>query len=146
MINKSNRMSLGYIAEITTEELDKKNVPEKYLLEKKEYPTATNPKTGENAVLRNGKWETYQKDARVSWIIPAIEEVSYEIHFRFSLLDKDGFEIYSSESLPHTLLSGQKNIFQNIIEEPIPTGIIKSTKQIKPTINFDKCLTCERGY
>jgi hypothetical protein len=107
-----NSLSLSYIAEIYIEKLDKKDLPEKFF------------KTFEDA------------DAKWTYVPP--DDVMYEISFKLALLDKDGFEIFNTDSPTESIRSGELNRVQNIVADKIPADIANRTKTIKPVIVLKK--------
>jgi len=109
-----NLLSLSYIAEISVEKLDKKDLPEKFL-------------------------KTFE-DASAKWMYVAPDDVMYEISFKLALLDKDGFEIFSTDSPTETIRSGDLNHLQNIVTDKIPADIAKRTRAIKPVVVLKKCV------
>lgn len=72
-----------------------------------------------------------------------IKQVSHDIHFEFTLKDKDGFKLLEAQSEPHTLESGKTNTFQGIAMKPVPASIAARTAQIVFHTSVDKCITCE---
>lgn len=109
---------LGYIVSVDVENLDSSKIPEKYRKERKRQ-------------FRAG-----------TFTLQPLEEVIYEVHFEFILIDKDGFELAKLESPKHYLYSGKNNIFQELVLKQIPVDIAKRTKKVKPRILIDKCVSC----
>lgn len=109
-----NSLSLSYIAEITVEKLDKKDLPEKFFK----------------------KFE----EANSEWMYVPPDDVLYEISFKLALLDKDGFPIFSTDSPMETIRSGELNRVLNIMTDKIPAEIARRTKAIKPVVVLKKCV------
>jgi len=107
-----NSLSLSYIAEISVDKLDKKDLPEKF-------------------------FKTFE-DASAKWMYVPPDDVMYEISFKLALLDKDGFEIFNTESPTESIRSGELNRVQNIVADKIPADIANRTKTIKPVIVLRK--------
>jgi hypothetical protein len=72
-----------------------------------------------------------------------IKQVTYEVRFVFSLLDKDGFELLKVQSEPENLESGKINDFQAIASQPLRPEIAHQTASIVMRTEFQKCLTCD---
>jgi len=111
---------LWYKISIEVAKLDKSKVPSEYLKDKE---------STINGVKTTLLW---------------LSEVLYEVSFNFTFFNKDGFEIYKTESKSENIESWRTNNFQNIIEESIPKEIIKNTKKIEFKISVNKCLSCEK--
>jgi hypothetical protein len=109
-----NSLSLSYIAEISVEKLDKKDLPKKFF----------------------GKFE----EGNTEWMYVPPDDVMYEISFKLALLDKDGFQIFSTDSPSETIRSGELNRIQDIVTDKIPAEIVKRTRTIKPVIVLKKYL------
>ncbi|MCX6572180.1 MAG: hypothetical protein NT006_12315 [Candidatus Aminicenantes bacterium] len=109
-----NSLSLSYIAELSVEKLDKKDLPEKFFK----------------------KFE----EANAAWMYVPPDDVLYEISFKLALLDKDGFQIFSTESPTETIRSGELNRVQNIVTDKIPVDIAKRTSAVKPVVVLKKCV------
>jgi hypothetical protein len=107
-----NSLSLSYIAEISVEKLDKKDLPEKF-------------------------FKTFE-DAGANWTYVPPDDVMYEVSFKLALLDKDGFEIFNTDSPTESIRSGELNRVQNIVADTIPADIANRTKTIKPVIVLKK--------
>lgn len=105
---------LSYIAEISAEKLDKKDLPEKFFK----------------------KFE----EANIEWMYVPPDDVMYEISFKLTLLDKDGFPISSTDSPTETIRSGELNRVQNIVTDKIPADIAKRTMAVKPVVVLKKCV------
>ena len=113
---------LGYIVNVTVENLDTSKIPKKYLEDKKE-----KYKGGE-------------------WTMLGISEVVYDVVLHFVLKDKDGFTLMvltSGEEQGLSLYSGKTNQFQETIPTNlIPENIVKHTESISLEIHVEKCVTC----
>jgi len=107
-----NSLSLSYIAEISVEKLDKKALPEKF-------------------------FKTFE-EASAKWMYVPPDDVMYEISFKLALLDKDGFEIFNTDSPTETIRSGELNRVQNIVADKIPADIANRTRAIKPVVVLKK--------
>lgn len=107
-----NSFSLSYIAEISVEKLDKKDLPEKF-------------------------FKTFE-DASAKWMYVPPDNVMYEISFKLALLDKDGFEIFNTDSPTEIIRSGELNRLQNIVADKIPGDIVNRTRSIKPVVVLKK--------
>jgi hypothetical protein len=109
-----NSVSLSYIAEITVEKLDKKDLPERF---------------SKKFVEDNAEWMYVPPD-----------DVLYEISFKLALLDKDGFPILSTESPTETIRSGELNRVQNIVTDKIPADLAQRVRAVKPAVVMKKFL------
>jgi hypothetical protein len=107
-----NSLSLSYIAEISVQKLDKKDLPERF----------------------SKKFD----EANAEWMYVPPDDVLYEIAFKIALLDKDGFPILSADSPTETIHSGELIRIQNIVTDRIPTDIAKRTRAIKPVVVLKK--------
>lgn len=119
-LKRNNSYHLGYKINFDIAHLDTTKIPSKYLQDKDQ--------------VFNGTTVTAL----------GIREVSYDISFEFTLIDKDGFEIEKIKSPTEIVKSGKKNEFQNMTEKSIPINIIRLTKSIRLFISIDKCLSCDR--
>jgi hypothetical protein len=118
-INRNNGYFIGYKINFDIAHLDTTKINAKYLRNKPE--------------VVNG----------INTTALGIKEVTYDISFEFTLIDKDGFEIEKIKSATETVQSGEKNEFQNTIEKPVSLKTIESTKSIKLILSIDKCLNCD---
>jgi hypothetical protein len=109
-----NSLSLSYIAEISVEKLDKKDLPEKFF--------------------------KMFEEASTKWMYVPPDDVLYEISFKVALLDKAGFQIFSTDSPTETIRSGELNHVQNIVTDKIPWDIAKRTRAIKPGVVLKRCV------
>lgn len=109
-----NTVSLSYIAEMSVEKLEKKDLPERF----------------------SKKFE----ESNAEWMYVAPDDVLYEISFKLAILDKDGFEIFSASSPPETVRSGELNRVQNIAADKVPADIARRTKAIKPVVVLKRCV------
>ena len=107
-------IELGYIINVSVNNLDVSKIPEKY----------RKPRQGEG-----------------DWVIEPIEQVVYVAHFDFSLKDADGFVLMSASSEPVYLYSG-KHVFQGTTRQAIPVAVAKRTKSILTNMTVEKCETC----
>ncbi len=105
-------LSLSYIAELSVEKLDKKDLPDKF----------------------SRKFE----EGSAKWVYVPPDDVLYEISFKLALLDKDGFEIFATDSPIETARSGEINRIQNIVGDKIPADIAKRTMAVKPVVVLKK--------
>jgi hypothetical protein len=105
-------LSLSYIAELSVEKLDKKDLPEKFFK----------------------KFE----DGSAKWVYVPPDDVMYEISFKLALLDKDAFEIFATDSPIETVRSGEINRIRNIVGERITADIASRTRGVKPVIVLKK--------
>ncbi len=103
-----NAMSISYVAEITVDKLDKKDLPPKF------------SKTYEEG---SAKWQ---------YVIP--DDVLYEMSLRIVFLDKEGFQFSSAASPTATIRSGETNTLQDVSADKIPIDVVKRTKSIKPVV------------
>lgn len=121
-VKLDNKISLGYLVNFTIDPLDISKIPKKYLEEKK--------------IKINGSELTQ---------LPT-SSVTNEIQIKFSLLDKDNFEIGTITS-PNLHISSGSNkkkhdvTLQDIIGN-IDDEIASKTKKIVAEIHFAKCITC----
>lgn len=118
-LNDKANVNLGYLVNITQENMDKSKVPEKYLKQK--------------PVTIEGQTVTQEP----------IDEVTYEVVFSFVLKDKDGFELLEVTSKPETIYSGKRNKLQGVAEQQIPNGIAARVSQAQMKTQVIKCITCE---
>jgi hypothetical protein len=109
-----NSLSLSYIADLSVEKLDKKDLPEKF----------------------SKKFE----EASAKWMYVPPDDVVYEISFKLALLDKDGFEIFAADSPTETVRSGEINRIRNIVGDKIPADIAARTRAVKPVVVLKKCV------
>ncbi|MBK7959336.1 MAG: hypothetical protein IPK03_15325 [Bacteroidetes bacterium] len=72
-----------------------------------------------------------------------IKEVTYGISFKFTLIDKDGFEIREIESLIVPVESGKKYESQDIIPEYFTLKTIELTKSINLVLYIHECRSCK---
>lgn len=107
-----NSLSLSYIAELSVEKLDKKDLPEKFFK----------------------KFE----DGGAKWVYVPPDDVMYEISFKLALLDKDGFEIFATDSPMETVRSGEINRIRNIVGDKIPADVASRTRAVKPVVVLKK--------
>lgn len=114
--NSTSNKIFGFVAEVEVDNLDKKDIPPKYLKER-EY------------------------DGNVT--IDPLEEVTYRVEFKFILKDKDGFELTKLTSKKHFIESGKINIIQDTIQDDISINLIQRTKTIKPFMAVLECISCE---
>ncbi|GEM_PF-2251717 len=117
--SRNDELNLGYIVSVDVEKLDLQWVPQKYKVEKKE------------------KYN-YRELTRFP-----IEEVVYSVTFMFRLKDKDGFILLELKSPSHTILSGNVNVFQNVVDETILLAIAERVANITLWMIVEKCVTCE---
>ena len=110
---------LGYKVVVDVGSVDLSKVPKKYLLEKP---------------VNVGRTTITQ--------LP-INQVSHDIHFEFTLKDKDGFNLLEARSEPHTLESGKTNTFQGIAIKLVPAPIAARTAGIVFRMGVDRCISCE---
>ena len=118
-VSRSNGYFIGYKIDFDIAHLDTTKVPKKYLIDK---PDTVNG---------------------VATTALGLKEVTYEISFEFTLLDKDGFELDKIKSGKEYAESGKKNEIQNMIEKSIPLKTIELTKSIKLVLSIDKCVSCD---
>ncbi|MGD1010826.1 MAG: hypothetical protein ABR951_11845 [Candidatus Aminicenantales bacterium] len=109
-----NSVSLSYIAEISVEKLEKKDLPERF----------------------SKKFE----ESNTEWMYVPPDDVSYELSFKIAILDKDGFQIFSTDSPADIVRSGELNRVQNIATDKIPADIAKKAKAIKPVVVLKRCV------
>jgi len=107
-------VSLSYIAEISVEKLEKKDLPERF----------------------SKKFE----ESNAEWMYVPPDDVSYEISFKIAILDRDGFQIFSADSPAETIRSGELNRVQNIATDKIPVDVAKRARAIKPVIILRRCV------
>lgn len=108
-------IKVGYVVKASVEHLDVSKIPLKYLQPRKQGDFTIDPP----------------------------KEVVYIAHVDFTLKDADGFVLMAAKSEPLYLYSGQENVFQGIIGEPIPLAVAQRTKTILMGLTADKCETCE---
>lgn len=108
---------LGYVVTISTKPLDTSKLPDKYK-KRKIIPTKAGPLTA----------------------LP-LEQATYEIHFVFRLLDRDGFQLLSVDSPKHNVESGKTNQIQAQTGSAIPTYTAAHTAKIALHMAVDKCLS-----
>jgi hypothetical protein len=111
-----DRLSLGYIANISIKNLDTNKIPEKY----------------------RKKREIFK-----GFSLDPLEEVTYEVHLTFDLFDKDGFKLIVLTSPKNSIVSGKINELQELAEGTVPIDLAKRTYSIKPRLSIDRCISCE---
>jgi len=115
----ANKVTLGYVVVVTVENLKAENIPDGYKV----------PKT-----------ERVGKAGELTLLPP--KEVVYEMHLSFTLKDKDGFDLAVVNGKQHSLLSGQSNVLQDLIDDALPQEVAQRTTAIVPHLSVDKCVTC----
>ncbi|MFL6519510.1 MAG: hypothetical protein ACJ8NS_04760 [Chthoniobacterales bacterium] len=108
---------LGYVVDIGADGLDITKLPEKYRKEKV-IQTKGGPLTA----------------------MP-LEQATYEVHFVFRLLDRDGFQLLSLDSPKHTLESGKITHIQSQTQIVVPSRVAAHTRTIVLHLVIDKCLS-----
>jgi len=114
-----SNVTVGYLAQVDIAKLNPSKIPDKY-------------KTKKTVTSKSGEWTT-----------EPLKEVVYAAHFRFSLLDKDGFTLAQVEGPNHYLSSGQSNTLQEIVNQPIAPDIAQRAAKIVGELSIDKCVSCE---
>ena len=109
---------LGYVMTIEIANLDKSRLPEKY--------RAARPAPG----MKNFE-------------LAAVQEVTYEAHTAFSLLDKDGFLLLAVQGPQQSISSGKSNVLQDVVATPIPAELVRRTVRVSPKVSIDNCASCE---
>jgi len=121
---KPNLAAIGYVVSVEVDKLDKDKIPKKYLNEREEkYKAGT-------------------------FIIQPLEEVIYDVHFEFVLVDKDGFQLAELRGPKHSLTSGKTNEFQDITQGHVSIEAAKRTVDVTPRMVVEKCVsgTKERAF
>lgn len=118
-VQRNNGLNLGYVITVTQEQLDKSKVPAKYLKQKQ--------------VVIEGLKVAQEP----------IDQVAYEVLFRFLLGDRDGFELLQVESKPEVVYSGRKNDFQGVVQQMIPVEIANRVSQVHLNTHILRCLSCD---
>jgi hypothetical protein len=108
---------LGYIVTVSGKPVDKSKIPDKYKKEKV-IPTKAGPLTA----------------------LP-LDEATFETHFVFRLLDRDGFELLTVESPKHDIQSGRTSDIQAQTNSAIPAHTAAHTAKIALHMVVDKCLS-----
>jgi hypothetical protein len=108
---------LGYVISVSADALDKGKLPEKYKKEKV-IPTKGGPLTA----------------------LP-LEQATYEVHFVFRLLDRDGFQLLTVNSPKHNIESGKATQLQSQTEATVSSRIASHTQKIALHMVVDKCLS-----
>ncbi len=116
---KKNALHLGYIVSVEVDKLDLEKVPSKYKEERK---------------------ETYNAG---DFTFDPIEEVVYRVVFKFTLKDKDGFELVKLEGPKHFLSSGKTNQFQDKVNKPVSATIVERIRTVVLDISVEECETCK---
>ncbi len=112
---EKKKAHVGYIVEVSVENLDVNNIPEKY---KKEHKMAGD------------------------LVIPPLEQATYEAKLSFKLFDKDSFVLLElTGEQTHHLVTGKTNIFQGLTKEMVPVSIIRRIAKFKPYLHVTKCLS-----
>jgi hypothetical protein len=115
------KVPIGYVISEVTASMDKSHVPEKYKKER-----VIQMKGGPITAL-------------------PIEQAAYEVEFVFRLLDRDGFELMSVTSKPHTVLSGATSNIQWETEPAVPIRMASLTDRVEFHTVVTKCLTSDTG-
>lgn len=108
---------LGYVVTVTVAALDKKNLPDKYkkdrILSSKVGPITELP----------------------------LNEATYEFHFVFRFLDRDGFELLTSNSPQHWIHSGDINHIQAQTSSVVSPAVASQTYAITVHMAVEKCVS-----
>jgi hypothetical protein len=108
---------LGYIVTVSADALDMSKLPEKYKREK-----IISTKGGPLTAL-------------------PLQQATYDVHFVFSLLDRDGFQLLTINSPHHNIESGKTNQFQSQSESLVTARIASHTQKIGLHMVIDRCLS-----
>ena len=111
------RSAIGYVISVSADPLDRSKLPEKYKKER-----VIHVKAGSLTVL-------------------PLEEATYEIYFRLSLLDKDGFELLTADSPKHSIQSGKTNQIQAQTDPFVTSRVTSQTDKITVHMVVEKCLS-----
>lgn len=114
-----SKFAIGYEIEIKIDSLKSEDIPDKYK---------------EKRII-----ETEAGDVEV---LP-LKDVLYEAFFKFTLLDKDGFEIGIIKSPSHNISSGKTNMLQSKTEYVIPTSKASLITDMKLDVTITKCVSCK---
>jgi hypothetical protein len=117
-VNREKNYFLGYKVVIDIDNLDTSKVPKQYLQDK----------------------EVEINNKKVTAL--GLDQVIYGITLKFTLLDKDNFEITELASKTLIVTSGKRNELQGLIENLIPIKTIEMTRNIRLYVSVDKCLSC----
>lgn len=111
--------SVGYLIDVVVEPLDPANVPPEY----KEPRTIETP---------SGRFT-----------ISPVQEVVYEVSFKLSLKDQDGFVIEVLDGPAQTLTSGKTNTFQELINNDLGLLVQDNVHSIGLSMTVVRCITCD---
>lgn len=111
------RSAIGYVISVSADPLDRSKLPEKYKKER-----IIHVKAGPLTVL-------------------PLEEATYEVYFRLSLLDKDGFELLTVDSPKHNIQSGKISQIQAQTDPLVTSRVAVHTDKITVHMVVEKCLS-----
>jgi hypothetical protein len=90
--------------------------------------------------------QKYVKDTPIGTqgsVLDPVPQADYRVHLRFVFKDKDGFKLLSLESDPLDLLSGDDNLLQGLVEQPISVETAALTQSVVIHLVVDKCAICK---
>jgi hypothetical protein len=118
--SSSEQYKLGYIIDVTMLDPERSKIPERYLQQTVELINGQNVVSG------------------------PMEHAYYAIEFTFALKDKDDFQLLQLVSKEETLISGQTNRFQSVVETKVPYKVAIRPRAIGVSPAIVKCHTCKK--
>ena len=83
------------------------------------------------------------KAGEIEFTVLPIEEVVYRVTFKFTLKDKDGFELAKLEGPKHFLYSGKSNRFQDKVYQTVLETVAEQTTDVVLYMSVEECETCK---
>ena len=111
------RAAIGYVISVSTSPLDQSRLPEKYKKER-----------------------ILQLKAGPVTVLP-LKEATYEVYFRLTLLDRDGFELVTVDSPKQSIQSGKNDQIQAQTIPLITSGVAVRTDKIAVHMVVEKCMS-----
>lgn len=112
-----DRSAIGFVISVSADPLDRSTLPEKYKKER-----IIHVKAGPLTLL-------------------PLEEATYEVYFRLSLLDKDGFELLTVDTPKHNIQSGKTSQIQAQTDPLVTSRVAAQTDKITLHMVVEKCLS-----